>query len=389
MNKDLPVRLAVFILLFPLMLFCGPRPRYPKDTPPAGSALEPITVEAFNPVFDETARFIAGTGLPEDSPLREAAATKDYAAYIKSIDKAWEGFFAVNLKKIHRWTEKHLPPGKNLSVFYPFSGPDILHALSFYPDARDILMFGLEPTGGIPVARSLDTKTLLRSLAGMAPALNFTLNHAFFVTTDMQKNVGRNPFTGITGIMMFFLSRDGFEVVQAREIRMDAAGAVTTAGAVKGRGAVDGVEIIFSRGPGTRLHRARYFRLDVGNGSAQLPRFAAYCEKNPPFATIIKSASYLMHNDSFSAVRGLVLSRSASVIQDDSGIPYKSFEPSAWELRYFGKYHHPLPVFKTRRQLDLEKAVALHSAGPVPFAYGYGYGYADMTYHLLYARKKP
>jgi hypothetical protein len=43
------------------------------------------------------------------------------------------------------WRKANLPEDYSRSVFYPFSGPDILHPLTFYPEATEIIMFGLSP----------------------------------------------------------------------------------------------------------------------------------------------------------------------------------------------------------------------------------------------------
>lgn len=376
-----------FLFLF-ICTSCGTESRYLSDKAPRDSGLEPISIAAYENRFDETARIIVGTDLPENSPLRTLVRGREYLKYRQDIEKSWNSFFITNIHKIHQWRDTHLRNQAGSSVFYPFSGPDILHVLSFYPDARDIVMFGLEPTGGIPDAASIDRPTLMARLHNLPYALNFTFHHAYFVTSDMQKKMGKNPFTGTTGIMMFFLSRGGYEVVSVKEIYLDEKGNASTIKPVPSRGAVAGVEILFARGAGTRLKRLRYFQLDVSDRSPQFERFALYCGKYPPFATIIKSASYLLHLDTFSKIRDLVLKRSALIIQDDTGVPYRHFAETLWDMAFYGKYHRPIPVFKHRYQPDLEKAVSRHSSGQLDFIYGYGYGFRDITYHLLLAQKK-
>jgi hypothetical protein len=66
------------------------------------------------------------------------------------MDYSWSRLQTANIKK------KSLA-GNNLfrkkytdTVFYPFSGPDILNALAFFPDGTEYIMFGLESPGRIP-----------------------------------------------------------------------------------------------------------------------------------------------------------------------------------------------------------------------------------------------
>ena len=48
--------------------------------------------------------------------------------------------------------------------------------------------------------------------------------------------------------------------------------------------------------------------------------------------TFIKSASYLMHYRSFTDIRNIILSKSLTIFQDDTGIPYKYFSDSDWNI---------------------------------------------------------
>lgn len=386
-------RYSILFLLTLLMIVtaasCREKPLYPVDRVPAGSSLQKIVPPEEPTSHDYTARFIAGMLSADDTgPAAVTAFSEYYREYQSDIDRGWKGFFVPNMKKIQVWRNEFLAQEFSSNIFYPFSGPDILHPLSFFPEGRDILMFGLEPTGGIPSVEGLTPDQLKVKLRTVAPALNFQLHHAFFVTKDMQEKVGRDEFSGITGILFFFLARGEFHILQAREIHLTEEGLLQNGKGLRQKGMVQGVEIIFTKGPGHPLKRLRYFRLDIGNGSSQLPRFLAYAKKYGTFSTIVKSASYLMTWHTFSDIRNFVLNNSETILQDDSGIPFQYLRKGPWNLTAFGKYHYPLPVFRDRYQRDLEQYVAQNSKGPIPFVYGYGYGYADMTYHLILARKK-
>ena len=40
-------------------------------------------------------------------------------------------------------------------LFYPFSGPDFLHAFQFYPNANEYILLALEEVGTIPDFKSI------------------------------------------------------------------------------------------------------------------------------------------------------------------------------------------------------------------------------------------
>ncbi len=387
MNRSsTPVIIAsMTILLFSSCGYCGSRP---DDVSVKGSSLEKITLSKHDTSFDETARFLAGVAQGNSPRYRKLISLPWYQKYRRNIEKSWQGFFRPNMEKIRTWRKNNLTSPYSKSVFYPFSGPDILNPLLFYPEARDILMFGLEPTGGIPVMKSMTPWRLKRQTQKLLAAINFSLKHAFFVTTDMQKKVKKSSLNGITAVMFFFLAREGYTIHNAREIHITSRGLVA-AGKAKKKNDIPGIEIIFSPGSRKDLRRARYFSLDISNKSRRFRPFSRYVRNNGSLTTIIKSASYLMTWKTFSKIRNLIMERSESVLQDDSGIPYRYFKNNKkWDLTYFGMYHRPLPVFKKRYQKSLRDDVKKYSRGPVPFVYGYGYGYPDMTYHLLLARKK-
>ncbi|MBN1532861.1 MAG: hypothetical protein JXA20_09380 [Spirochaetes bacterium] len=344
---------------------------------------DPIADVPEDRLLDETARVMAGLEIPDSSPLHAATLTPAYLKYRAQMDASWSGFLSENMESISRWRNDAIGDRYGPTVFYPFSGPDILHPLLFYPGARDILMFGLESPGGVPEAAKLAPAELCRQLAGLPVALDFTLQHAFFVTSDMMQKVGRNRFCGITGIMMFFLSRGGYRVVRAGPVSIDRDGKLLHGPAAGWT--VKGVEIVFRKGGERR--RLRYFQLDIGDASPKLGRFLAFCSTYPPFTTIIKSASYLMHNRDYSRIRAAVLERSESILQDDTGIPFRYLNNKKWKLSCYGRYHAPIPVFHNYLQRDLKEHCDKLSAGPLPFSYGYGYGYADMTYHLVRAER--
>ena len=55
-----------------------------------------------------------------------------------------------------------------------------------------------------------------------------------------------------------------------------------------------------------------------------------------PGVTLLKAASYLMHSDNFSQVRGYLLAHSKVILEDDSGIPYRFFSNNKWNVRFVG-----------------------------------------------------
>ena len=87
----------------------------------------------------------------------------------------------------------------------------------------------------------------------------------------------------------------------------------------------------------------------------------------------LKAASYLLHEPYFSRIRSFLLSQAASVLQDDSGIPWRFFRTSDWRCCwFFGSYSGTLDIFAKYYQSDLEAAfVTPGLAITLPFGTGY------------------
>ena len=81
-----------------------------------------------------------------------------------------------------------------------------------------------------------------------------------------------------------------------------------------------GVRIVFAGSDGVE-RTLYYFSTDLSNSGVRSSGFLKFCETLAPGDSLIKSASYLLHAGNFSAVRGFLLTNSATIIQDDFGIP--------------------------------------------------------------------
>ncbi|TAL33747.1 MAG: hypothetical protein EPN93_13350 [Spirochaetes bacterium] len=333
-----------------------------------------ITID---PTVNETALFIAGRNLPSQSSLYTFSQTKEYQAFKKQMDASWSRLQESNMKKIEAWRQKFLPGPFNSTIYYPFAGPDVLNALVFFPDGDEYIMFGLEATGNIPQPQGVATDKLLAGLNGLTAALNSILNVNFFQTLHMQKEISTNAFTSIISVMMYFLARSEYEILDVKKIYIDDIGQVTTDVSKTTKAMViPGAEMLFRKGKDAPIKRVRYFEVDVEDSALEKrPNFFAYLSRYTRFTTIVKSASYLMHYDThFTRIRDFTLAQSDQILQDDSGVAMRFFPQKEWKFTYHGVYTMPIPLFQNRFQPELKKLFAEKSTGLLPFSYGYNFG---------------
>jgi hypothetical protein len=128
-----------------------------------------------------------------------------------------------------------------------------------------------------------------------------------------------------------------------------------------------------------------YFSTDLSNSGVRRSGFLKFCETLAPGNSLIKSASYLLHAGNFSTVRDFILANSASIIQDDSGIPLTDYNPGKWRFFPFGRYAGPIAEFPGRYQ----PAYAELFRRSQPMDFGIGYRWRSYESNLLLSVKLP
>jgi hypothetical protein len=338
-----------------------------------------------SPTLNDTALFLAGKKLSADSPLKKETSKKYYRQYQREITAGWSNFQEKNLASMKTWWKSHGINHVEKNILYPFSGPDVMNVLMFYPDGDSYTLFGLEKPGLIPDTRGMNGTEIRQGLNGVRRSLNTILNVNFFRTKGMAKKLGNESFNGIAGLVMIFLSKLDYTIVDARHIAIDSSSNLVdgTKSDLKinwenppASKRIPGVEITFRKGNGKK-QTIRYFNLNVIDYAlkTQSPNFLPYIQKNAPYSTFLKSASYLMHNDDikFTKIRAAILKSSNSIVQDDSGVPLRYFPAKKWNVAFHGIYEQPIALFKHRYQSDLRAAMKKNTSGVLPFSYGYNY----------------
>lgn len=327
--------------------------------------------------LDRHARTLAG--LP--GGVEAAGAAAHAAAMDQSFGRLDRGQFS----RIRAWSAASLPMSVHAAevVWYPFSGPDVLYPAALFPQARQLLLTGLEPVGAPPSAADFAGADGEGSLAELRQSLGTLLGKSFFVTAQMQQQFARNRFRGVTPVLMLLLARAGFQIDSATAVVLSADGRlcarafadrVDNAGVVIGYHGSDGVE-----------RRLSYLRVDLSDQGLQaMPGYALLVQRFGVQVSYLKSASYLLHTAGFSQIRALLLAQSPALLQDDSGIPYREFDPSAWTATLYGHYQQAASGFGGHTQPALRKAFA--GAPPLPFWIGYRHSKDDSNLQLYQRR---
>jgi hypothetical protein len=330
---------------------------------------------------DDTARFLAGMPLSADSPLTPLTKDPSWQQHARFFDAAFGELERRQLSRIRAWADTNLAAPKP-TMFYMFSGPDFLYADAFYSKATTYVLSALEPVGSVPDLTRLSRGGIGSTLYNVERSLSSVLSFSFFITKLMKTDLGAGQVSGTLPILYVFLARSGKTIRDVSLIALDDRGAAYFANENAGRNATRGVRIVFAGSDGEQK-TLYYFSTDLSNSSVRSSGFLKFCETLAPGNSLIKSASYLLHSGNFTTVRDFLLRNSATVIQDDSGIPLGHYDPRKWRFFPFGRYAGPIAEFPGRYQRQY--AELFRRAQPMDF--GIGYRWRSFESNLLLAIK--
>jgi hypothetical protein len=391
MNRFFPIFLFLFI-----HCSCNWEPH--KNDQSAAPPKKDDTVRRIEPVkktffrdstVDFTARYIAGlpqAGTNNFSALQEKTYWKQH---MKSSEENWKKLNDERLTLISNWERTVFRSWKNdsLPLFYPFSGPDFVHAAYLYPLTDKYIFAALEPITDLPDLEQLNDENRKIFLQSVENSLRDIYNKSYFITTHMASDFKFDKAKGVLPVFYVFLVRSGFEILDVESVAIDSAGQVHDT-LIKGKSKwVSGVKFSFRNQGSDTLRELYYYNVDVSdNGLNKTPGFLTYLRNQGKVNTFVKSASYLMHYSSFTKMRNTVIEISQTIFQDDTGIPYKHMKSNKnFETVLFGEYTRPVKDFGDYVfQNDLDSLYKTNVVkNTLPFHLGYHWGDKKQSQQLF------
>ena len=338
-------------------------------------------------LLDNAARFIAGLPQLRENSYSKLQKDKYWIEYQTSMDANWKKMVDSRLSKMADWEKGTLSKSINdsLTLLYPFSGPDFLHAYYLFPRTREYIMMALEPVRPLVSLDSIKEKERDQFLDSLGNSLRDIFNKSYFITNHMIKDLKK--VKGVLPPMYFFFERSGYEMISQKFITLNANGEEeSVAGNKVHWNKVQGVKFVVRHRENKDIKTVFYFSANIANnGLKDRPQLVKFIMKRAPFNTFVKSASYLMHHATeFSQIREMIIKNSENLFQDDTGIPYKYFKDKPeWKPQFYGEYVAPVEDFgRYLYQADLDSAFK-GSSQPLPFSLGYHWSTRKQHYMLF------
>lgn len=365
--------MKLLLLLVPLLLTaCVSKPVVLRDS--NGNVIpEPFDKVGGKATPTDIALFLAGRPVKKGETLSELQQDGEYRAFSRENLRRWRIRASRRVDAQNLWQSQHIEPlvGSPRTVVYPFGGPDLLYALGVFPDSSRYILLGLEPAGNLPDLEAAGPGAVIGSLERHAKSLESELLYGYFITKDMKTDFSNGPLQGVTPILLTSLGLmhariDGIQSINA--------------------GGNPAIEIDFTL-PGRGKKSVVYVSGDLSNGKFNGAYSSWLSSVGSGSVAYFKAASYLMQDSAFTSVRSWVLGNCRAIVQDDSGIPYASFDKQKWDIRLFGSYDGPIGFFSKHSQSSLVAAYA--AAGDLPsLTYGSGYHMEPYNANLMVAVKK-
>ncbi|OGQ79546.1 MAG: hypothetical protein A3F90_11710 [Deltaproteobacteria bacterium RIFCSPLOWO2_12_FULL_60_19] len=348
----------------------------------AGALSGPATVQDAELILRPTvtAQLLAGIAPAPGDPLVERlAALEGWKEQRRWMEAQWSQV-RQRISAIEQWRarEVRMHEAHNKTLLYPFSGPDFLNAYALAPDHARYIFFGLERPGNLPTLESLTDQAFVELLQDARGALAGMFRRNYFITSNMITELATPRITGTIPVIATMMALMNLRIVKIESVDLfpELTRAYETPGANRPRKLLRGARLEFvnpRRGAPQQLY---YFSLDATDRALEFyPGFLDWMGRNQPATALLKSASYLLHDNQFSKTRAMLLASADVVIQDDTGIPYRMLARSPWQVRLYGKYARPIEPLQYGYQPDLEAAYEARPETPVlPFSFGYHWG---------------
>lgn len=333
---------------------------------PLATALETSGGGSSNPLND-LVRILSGLPVADTSEyaiLMQSAAWRDYH---QRIEQTWKRHDEQQHAQVAAFREQWLPEAlhQGRDLIYPFAGADFLYADLFFPQARNLYLFGLEPLGRIPGRERLNGAYYQSVIRATEDLLRLT----FFRTKAMRDDFRDN---GTVPLLCYFIVHRGHRVMDIAYLTLDDSGIPIEAPLDSAQGA----RIAFEDGRTGQMRNLWYWRGDLsGQALARNQALRHYIASLPQSNLYLKAASYLCHHTSFEQACTLFRDRAVVSLQEDSGLPLRYYPPTDWERVFFGQYRDPVSVFTDplyRQNGALKRAYSqTDQVHELPFRLGY------------------
>ena len=321
------------------------------------------------PPANDLARFLAGKPVDKFASIQSSDYYKDYA---KKATQQWSDLTAKTLNPIKQWCNANIPEFHNDTscLFYPFGGPDLVFAFTFFPNETDYVLLGLENPGSITMPDRLTQQETSEYLDSLLYSYRYINKYGFFVASHMHDDFKNQTLNGTIHLILYTLAMENCIITSYKDVYINDLGKITETDNNRKKHPY-GYQVTFTKDGDTKTRSITYLRMEASDPAMSGTfEFAYYINSYPEKICYLKSASYLLQNNEFTIMRKILLDQCDRILQDESGLAYARVVKD-YDVSIFGTYTRPMNVFSYYKQEDLKQALAARNSRPLPFKIGY------------------
>jgi hypothetical protein len=331
----------------------------------------------FNRRATATAQILAGiTPNPPEPALKRFVETDAFKEHQQWMTNSWNQVRGrIQTMESWRSQEIKLAATQKKNLLYPFSGPDFLNAYTFFPEHSHYVFFSLERPGSLPDLESVTLVQFGKLLQDVRSAFRDIFERNYFITSYMTKQLTTPWIRGTVPVMTIMMALMNRRIVRIEPLDLfpDLTHVYDTPDGKRPRVLMRAVRIEFTNPNSTATQQLYYVSLDATDKALEFyPDFMTWISQYKPATVLLKSASYLLHDNQFAKTRSMLLEAADVVVQDDTGIPYRFINQNPWQVKLYGRYNRPIRPMSYAYQKDLETAYNSQPEHiPLPFPFGY------------------
>jgi len=300
--------------------------------------------------------------------------------YAKAVQSNWRQYQDKIGRPMTAWVSSEIPAFKD-TVFYPFSGPDFATFDQVYPGARRYVMVAMQRAERPVDLATLSPQAAHQTLEVLTDAWRHYGSDGFFVTEYLDKYLTQNKVRiGASTFLTTFFQLKGFQIKSVRPIRVNNAGEIEELPT----DSKDWLSVRFQLERAGSPVTVDYVRMDLSNkGLEQHSEHVTFLRKVSASPVLLKAASHLPQNRSFSTVSDTLLAYAPFILQDETGLKYTKLA-SGFETKLYGRFERAHDAFPSYHK-DLAQAFAERKdVRPLGFRFGY---FKEGNYALIVARR--
>jgi hypothetical protein len=333
--------------------------------------------QEFNRRATATAQILAGiTPNPLEPALKRFVESDTFREHQQWMTSSWNQVRGrIQTMETWRSHEVKIAGAQKKTLLYPFSGPDFLNAYTLFPDHGRYVFFSLERPGTVPDLESVTPVQFTQLLQDVRSAFRDIFERNYFITSYMTKQLTTPWIRGTVPVMATMMALMNRRIVRIEPLDPfpELTEAYDLPDAKRPRVLMRAVRIEFANPSSPGTQQLYYVALDATDKALEFyPEFLNWVGQHKPATVLIKSASYLLHDQQFAKTREMLLGAADVVVQDDTGIPYRFISQPPWQVKLYGRYNRPVRPMRYGYQKDLEAAYSSRQEQvPLPFPFGY------------------